>query len=97
MSTSKQMYAETLSAVSTLTTFPLVLNFFLWSPSSPTSEKNCLFPICVSAKKTSLLGRPASLHTLLSSEQADEQNACAINSEQRTNGIELGRKDLEYN
>lgn len=45
VSTSKQTYAEMLSAVSTLTTLPLVLNFFLWSPSSPTSEKNCLFPV----------------------------------------------------
>ena len=33
-----------LSAVKTLTTLPLVLNFFLWSPSSPISEKNCLLP-----------------------------------------------------
>lgn len=45
VSTSKQMYAEILSAVNTLTTLPLVLNFFLWSPSSPTSEKNCLLPV----------------------------------------------------
>lgn len=45
VSTSKQMYAETLSAVNTLTTLPLVLNLFLWSPSSPTSEKNCLLPV----------------------------------------------------
>lgn len=44
MRTSKQMYADMLSAVSTLTTLPLVLNFFLWRPSSPTSEKNCLLP-----------------------------------------------------
>lgn len=29
MSTSKQTYAEMLSAVNTLTTLPLVLNFFL--------------------------------------------------------------------
>lgn len=44
VSTSKQTYAEILSAVNTLTTLPLVLNFFLCRPSSPTSEKNCLFP-----------------------------------------------------
>jgi hypothetical protein len=47
VSTSKQMYAEMLSAVSTLTTLPLVLNFFLWRPSSPISEKNCLLPVFV--------------------------------------------------
>jgi hypothetical protein len=44
VSTSKQTYAEILSAVNTDTTFPLVLNFLRCSPSSPTSEKNCLFP-----------------------------------------------------
>jgi hypothetical protein len=44
VSTSKHTYALTLSAVSTVTTFPLVLNFLRFKPSSPTSEKNCLFP-----------------------------------------------------
>ena len=43
--TSRQMYAETLKAVNTDTTLPDVRNFFLCRPSSPTSEKNCLFPI----------------------------------------------------
>lgn len=34
-----------LMAVRTVTTLPLVLNFFRCNPSSPTSEKNCLFPV----------------------------------------------------
>ena len=44
VSTSRPIYAEMLSAVKTDTTLPLVRNFFRCSPSSPTSEKNCLFP-----------------------------------------------------
>jgi hypothetical protein len=46
VSTSRQTYAEMLSAVNTETTFPLVLNFLRCRPSWPTSEKNCLFPDC---------------------------------------------------
>lgn len=42
--TSRQMYAETLSAVKAKTTLPLVRNLLRYRPSSPTSEKNCLFP-----------------------------------------------------
>lgn len=45
--TSSVIYAATLKAVKTTTTFPLVLNLFLPSPSSPTSLKNCLFPCCL--------------------------------------------------
>lgn len=44
VSTNKHTYALTLNAVKTVTTFPLVRNFLRCSPSSPTSEKNCLFP-----------------------------------------------------
>lgn len=35
--------------------------------------------------------------TLLSPEHADEQYACAIDSEQGANGVELGREDLQHN
>lgn len=45
VSTNRQMYAAMLSAVKTDTTLPLVLNFLRSSPSSPTSEKNCLLPV----------------------------------------------------
>lgn len=44
VSISRQMYAAMLRAVRTETTFPLVLNLLRCNPSSPTSEKNCLFP-----------------------------------------------------
>lgn len=43
--TNKHMYAAMLRAVRTETTLPLVLNLFRRSPSSPSSEKNCLFPV----------------------------------------------------
>lgn len=39
--TSRVAYAATDNAVSTTTTFPLVLNRFWFSPLSPISEKNC--------------------------------------------------------
>lgn len=47
VNTNKLTYAAILNAVKIITTFPLVLNFFLPKPSSPTSLKNCLFPCCL--------------------------------------------------
>lgn len=41
---SKHAYAATDNAVRTTTTLPLVRNLFVLIPSSPISEKNCLFP-----------------------------------------------------
>jgi hypothetical protein len=94
VSTSKQMYAEILSAVSTLTTLPLVLNFFLWRPSSPTSEKNCLLPIiCQPVCSSADVCIP---RTLLSSKQTDEENAGSVHGKQGADGVELGGKDLEH-
>jgi hypothetical protein len=77
VSTSRQTYAEMLSAVNTVTTLPLVLNFLRRKPSSPTSAKNCLFP--VGARQHGGIKRAPSAspdcdakHTLLSPEQTDE-------------------------
>ena len=46
VSPNRHPYAATDKAVSTTTTFPLVLNLLRFKPSSPTSEKNCLLPCC---------------------------------------------------
>jgi hypothetical protein len=58
VSTSKLTYAPKLNAVKTTTAFPLVLNFFLPMPSSPTSLKNCLFPSYLRYKLTSMIPTP---------------------------------------
>ena len=93
MSTSRQIYAERLSAVNTDTTLPLVRNLFRCRPSSPTSEKNCLFPVpCQQAK----VAHYAPLLTLLSPEQADEEDARAVHGKQGTDGIELSREDAQH-
>jgi hypothetical protein len=88
-----------LSAVKTETTFPLVRNFFLCRPSSPTSEKNCLLPVIISTLPPQSFVGCFVLRfklTLLSPEQTDEQDASAVDCEQRTNGVELRSEDLEY-
>lgn len=56
--TSNEIYAPMLSAVKTDTTFPDVLNFFRCSPSSPISEKNCLFPCCLLNKEMPRMPAP---------------------------------------
>jgi hypothetical protein len=35
-------------------------------------------------------------HTLLSPKQADEQDARAVDCKQRSDGVELGREDLQH-
>jgi hypothetical protein len=91
-----------LSAVNTVTTLPLVLNFLRRKPSSPTSAKNCLFP--VGARQHGGIKRAPSAspdcdanHTLLSPKQTDEEYPCAVDCEQRSDGVELCREYLEHN
>ena len=55
--TSRIAYAATDNAVSTTTTFPLVLNLFWFNPLSPISEKNCWFPCC--RRKSEIRRMPA--------------------------------------
>lgn len=55
---SKHPYAAIDRAVRTTTTLPLVLNFFLFNPSSPISEKNCLFPCCLRSRLISRMPAP---------------------------------------
>ena len=56
--TRRHAYAATESAVSTTTTLPDVLNFFWFRPSSPISEKNCLFPCCLRNREISRTPAP---------------------------------------
>jgi hypothetical protein len=95
VSTSRQTYAEMLSAVSTDTTLPLVLNFLRCSPSWPTSEKNCLFPDC--SEHTTARTRAKVIHTLLAPKEADEENTSPKHGKEGSNRVEFGGEDFEHN
>jgi hypothetical protein len=102
--TSRHTYAAMLSTVKTKTTLPLVLNFLRCSPSSPISEKNCLFPAVLSVDRRGLTCnayRPGlfargdvAVDTLMAAEQAREQNARPVDGKESADGVELGSEDL---
>jgi hypothetical protein len=84
-----------LRAVRTDTTLPLVRNLLRCSPSSPISAKNCLLPVVVSPA-THVPFHVGVVPTLLPAQDAREQDARAVHGEQRADGVELGREDLEH-